>query len=58
VARMGEQYLQGLMGNRTESNHSEDLDTDDRILRWILKKWDKAWTEFIRFTRGTTSVLL
>jgi hypothetical protein len=40
-------------------DHSEDIDTDGRIMHCILRKWDwKDWTGFVRFMIGTGGGLL
>jgi len=38
VACMGEKWIQVLVGNPKERDHSEDLGVDGNILKWILKE--------------------
>ena len=41
-------------GDLREIDHLEDLDVNERILKWILKKWDvEAWTGLICLRTGT-----
>jgi hypothetical protein len=41
-------------GNLRERDHFEDQDLDGRIiLRWIIRKWDGAWTGLIWLRIGT-----
>lgn len=57
VACMGEEkWLQGFGRKElNERNHSEELDVDLRILRWILKKrFVRAWTVSLWLGLGTS----
>lgn len=38
MACMGEKWIQVLVGNPKERDHSEDLGVDGNILKWILKE--------------------
>jgi hypothetical protein len=41
-------------GNLRERNHLADLGVDERILKWIFKRWDgEAWTGLIWLRIGT-----
>jgi len=43
-----EVHIAFLWGNPRERGHLEDPNADGRkILRWIFKKCDRAWTELI-----------
>ena len=46
-------------GNLREGDHFENSDVDGRIrLKWILEKWDGAWTGSIWIRGGTGGGLL
>jgi hypothetical protein len=58
---MGERRgtYRSFVGRPEGRNHFQDLGVDGRIiLKWIFKKWNEAWTEFICLRIGTGGGLL
>jgi hypothetical protein len=42
------------MGSYKERDYSEELETDSRILKSVVRKWsERVWTGFGWFRRGT-----
>jgi hypothetical protein len=53
------QCVQGFVGDLSERVHLEDLGVDGiRILKWIFKKWNRAWTGLIWLKRGKVASCL
>jgi hypothetical protein len=42
----------------TEGDHLKDQGADEKILKWIYKKWNEAWTGSIWLRAGTGGGLL
>jgi hypothetical protein len=56
---MGEIYITFWLENLKERDHLEVQGIDDRILKWLLKKWGgRVWTGFIWLMIGNSGGLL